>query len=135
MLNSRAKGYRKVALSTDGGVSYGPLHDDSTLIDPANNGAILRLDPTAKANNPRAHWLLFSNTAHPTQRTNLTLRLSCDDGTTWPASQVIDAGPSAYSTVTMLDRNTVGVLYERGDYEWISFRRVNVRGMEKRCVK
>ena len=135
MLNSRAKGYRKVALSTDGGVSYGPLHDDSTLIDPANNGAILRLDPTAKASNARAHWLLFSNTAHPTQRTNLTLRLSCDDGTTWPASQVIDAGPSAYSTITMLDRHTVGVLYERGDYEWISFRRVDVRGMEKRCVK
>lgn len=133
MLNSRAKGFRKVAISTDGGVTYGPLHDDSTLVDPANNGAILRLDPTAKANNARAHRLLFSNTAHPTQRTNFTLRLSCDDGTTWPASQVIDAGRSAYSTITMLDRNTVGVLYERGDYEWISFRRVDVRGMVKRC--
>lgn len=135
MLNSRAKGLRKVALSTDGGITYGPLHDDSTLVDPANNGAILRLDPTAKANSARAHWLLFSNTAHPTQRTNLTLRLSCDDGTTWRAAQVIEPGLAAYSTIVMLDRHTVGVLYERGEYEWISFRRVDVGGMVKRCER
>jgi len=109
-----------VAESRDGGASYGPLRADSALPDPANNGAILRV-PAA---GPRA--LLFSNTADTTARQRLTLRLSCDDGQTWPHARVLEPGPAAYSTVTDLGDGTVGVLFERGPYEAIRFARVPI---------
>ena len=48
--------------------------------DHRQRAAIIRVDPAAEAGTARAHWLLFSNTAHPGERVNLTLTLSCDDG-------------------------------------------------------
>ncbi|HET9066124.1 MAG TPA: sialidase family protein [Gemmatimonadales bacterium] len=121
MLNGRFRTGRQVALSTDGGASYTGLHLDSTLVDPGNNAAILRVAPDAAPDDPRSHWLLFSNTNDLRTRRNLTVRLSCDDGTTWSGGHVIEPGAAGYSTLAMLPDSRIGVLYERGDYEWITF--------------
>lgn len=121
MLNSRARPYRRVARSMDGGVTYSDPRDDSTLVDPGNNGAIVRLDPAASPGDPRAAWLLFSNTASTTTRERLTVRMSCDDGATWTIARVIEPGAAAYSTLTPLPDGRIGVLYERGEYEAITF--------------
>lgn len=45
--------YRQVALSTDGGQAYGPFSPDTELIDPANNGSIIRAYPDAAPSDPR----------------------------------------------------------------------------------
>ena len=121
MLNSRARGFRRVAFSGDGGATWSAVADEHQLVDPANNAAIVRVDPQAPPSDPRAHWLLFSNTDHATERANLTLKLSCDDGVTWSAQRTIESGRAAYSTLVMLPHDRVGVLYERGDYEAITF--------------
>ena len=51
MLNSRASsggnGGRKVAVSKDGGQTYGPVTVDTTLTDPVNNASIARMYPDA----------------------------------------------------------------------------------------
>ncbi|MCK4977896.1 MAG: exo-alpha-sialidase, partial [Anaerolineales bacterium] len=52
---------------------------------------------------------------------NLTVRLSYDEGKTWPVSKVIDPGPSAYSDLVIQDDMKVGVLYERGNQGGISY--------------
>jgi sialidase-1 len=117
MLNSRAKPFRKVAWSSDGGVTWTGWRDEPLLIDPANNGAIINYAP-------ESHWLLFSNTEHASERRNLVVKMSCDDGATWPTRIVVDSGPSAYSTIARLRDGTLGVLYERGDYRAITFVRV-----------
>ncbi len=101
-----------------------PVADDE-LIDPVNNASILRYDPTAPPGHPRAHWLLFSNTASTSARRNLTVRLSCDDGRSWPVSRVVTPGPAAYSTLTRLKDGTFGLLYESGPYRKITFARFN----------
>ena len=52
--------------------------------------------------------------------------LSNDDGQTWSAIRVIDGGPSAYSSLSMLPDATMGLLYEHGErspYERITFVR------------
>jgi sialidase-1 len=119
LLNSRAKPYRKVAWSSDGGATWTGWRDEPQLIDPANNGALIRWDEGARG--ARRHWLLFSNTEHASQRRNVTVKLSCDDGATWPVRMVVDSGPSAYSTIARLGNGRLGVLYERGPYQTIRF--------------
>lgn len=46
------------------------------------------------------------------KRENLSIRLSRDDGKTWPVVKTLDAGPSAYSDLTVLPDDTIVCLYE-----------------------
>lgn len=48
------------------------------------------------------------------KRENLSIKLSRDDGKTWPVNRTLDAGPSAYSDLAVLPDGTVVCLYERG---------------------
>lgn len=114
MMNSRATPYRKIAFSSDGGESWSGWRDEPQLQDPANNGAILRVDDSAR-------WLLFSNTDDPRDRRNVTVKMSCDDGAAWPHKTLVDGGPSAYSTINRLADGALGVLYEQGPYQKIVF--------------
>jgi sialidase-1 len=73
--------------------------------------------------------LLFSNPAD-TKRDNLSVRLSYDEGRTWPVMRSLYSGPSAYSSLTVLKDGTVGCLYERGakgPYEKLTFARMNLK--------
>ena len=74
--------------------------------------------------------LLFANPASSYRnRVNLTVRLSFDDGATWPVARTVHPGPSAYCCLTVLQDGTVGLLYECGDeepYEGISFARFSL---------
>lgn len=47
------------------------------------------------------------------ERRNLTVRLSRDDGRTWPVSRVLEPGPSAYSDLAVLPGGEVLRFYER----------------------
>lgn len=134
MLNIRAKPMRKVATSSDGGATWTNLHDEPALPDPANNGAIIRYAPDTAPTRAESHWLLFSNTASTTTRANLTVRLSCDDGHTWPHAKVIEPGAAAYSTLTRLPNGRVGLLYEGGKYATITFVAFDVRSVGD-CTK
>ena len=49
------------------------------------------------------------------RRENLSLKLSRDDGKTWPVIKTLEPGPSAYSDLAVLPDGTVLCLYERGD--------------------
>jgi sialidase-1 len=124
LLNSRARPYRLVARPTDGGVTWSRPVPDPQLPDPSSNGAIIRYDPAAASDDPRARWLLFSNTADSAQRRGLTVRLSCDDGRTWSEGRTVVPGPAGYSTLAILPTGDVGLLFERGRYEAISFLRM-----------
>lgn len=127
LLNSRAAPYRRVATSTDGGATYSSFVQDTELPDPANNGSIIRAYPEASASDPKSKILLFSNSANSNVRRNLTVRMSCDDGQTWPVSKVVQSGASAYSTLTALRGSDgklggrYGLLYERDGYRHLSY--------------
>jgi sialidase-1 len=61
------------------------------------------------------------------KRKNLSIKLSHDDGKTWPVNKTLDMGPSAYSDLAVLPDGTVLCLYEadqsincaRFNMEWI----------------
>ncbi len=119
-MNARARPYRLIAESRDGGATYGTTRADRALIDPANNASVVRVRGATR------RTLMFSNTADSTSRKRLTLRLSCDDGVSWPHARVLVEGAAAYSTLALLPNGDVGVLFERGDYAAISYARVKV---------
>ncbi len=127
MLNMRnhppkAENRRMIATSADLGQTWSPPRPDAALIEPPAQASLLRL--TTAAADGRNH-LLFSNPAS-TRRERMTVRLSEDDGASWPVSRIVHEGPAAYSSLVVLPDRSVGVLFERGDrspYEKITFVR------------
>ena len=109
---------RALARSNDGGQTWSEPTFDATLVEPACQASLIRY-PGAKVR------LLFSNPAS-TRREKMTVRLSDDEGKTWPVARVLHEGPAAYSCLAVLPDGTIGCLYERGakqPYETITFAR------------
>lgn len=113
--------------STDGGLTWGSpftqTANQSVIPDPACQGNVFRLTTT---NDSNASRLLHANTAHTSSRVNMTLRLSYDDGQTWPVSHLVYAGGSAYSSVTRLASGEVGLFFEKDPYGSLYFTRRSV---------
>lgn len=98
-----------------GRLVFGPARHDPALIEPAVQASMLRYtwpDDPGAAGRSR---ILFANPAHAQARVNLTVRLSYDEGETWPVARVVDAGPAAYSDLVVQADGGIGLLYERGN--------------------
>ncbi|MEI7829750.1 MAG: sialidase family protein [Prolixibacteraceae bacterium] len=132
MMNSRnQKGdvkARIVSISSDGGATWDTTYFDRTLIDPVCQGSILNVG-TKKGK----AILVFCNAADTKNRNNLTLRKSFDEGITWSDSILVYKNQSelkqkfsyaAYSDLVRLNRNEVGVLFEKDNYAEIVFTRI-----------
>ena len=63
---------------------------------------------------------MFANPA-ARSRSNMTVRLSYDEGATWSISKVIDPESAAYSCLTRLADGRVGLLYEKDNYRALTF--------------
>ncbi|MCZ4516053.1 sialidase family protein [Streptomyces sp. ActVer] len=123
--DSTAPGTRADAYSRDGGQTLvKPFRPQAGLTGPVVEGSVLQLrDPDV---------LLYSGPADPGFRALMTIRSSTDDGVTWRPAHTVDGLPAGYSDLVRVDDDTVGLLYETGDfgaYETIVFRRVSVTGL------
>jgi len=130
MRSYRGKGCRAVAASRDGGLTWTPAADDPGLPEPVCQAALIRF---ADPQNPAQALLAFSNPASRT-REKLTVRLSADEGKTWPAARLLNAGPSAYSALALLADKRLACLYERGEkspYEKITLARLAVEWVRR----
>ena len=56
--------------------------------------------------------LFFSNPNSKYKREKMTVRMSLDQGKTWPKSILLDQKGGAYSSMAMVDDQTLGILYE-----------------------
>jgi sialidase-1 len=107
----KPENFRMVATSRDGGRTLSPAVPDRALIEPPAQASLLRF---STANVQDRNRLLFANPAS-SSRERLTLRLSYDEGASWPISRVIHEGPAAYSSLVVLADRSIGVLFERGE--------------------
>ena len=119
---------RIIGLSDDGSATWKETYFDPQLPDPICQGSILPIAQTKKA-----FTLAFSNAADIKNRDNLTIRISKDDGRTWPISIPIDNGAAAgespkdftaYSDLVLVDSKHIGIVYERKDYSQIVFKKI-----------
>ena len=116
MLNSRNHGvdefYRGVSISTDGGQSFSLFHRDPALLEPRCQASIRRYR-WSEGDQPGI--ILFSNPARK-WRDFLMLRMSYDDGKTWPDARIVFPYTTAYSDIAVLADGRIGVLFERDNH-------------------
>lgn len=130
MRNYDGNRFRRTSFSDDGGMTWSEPRIDRSLPEPVCQAAMLRLG--MPAGRP---VLAFSNPANPSKRVNMTVRWSRDGGRTWPKSETVHPGPSAYSGLVELPGRRLGILFEGGvssPYEGISWK---VLGKPRRTVR
>ncbi|MGO4385613.1 sialidase family protein [Specibacter sp. RAF43] len=133
LLHSRATPHRLAAVSTDGGHSYTAAVPHPELPDPSDNGSLARFDGlpnvTALAAPDTGDWLIATHNHDSLLRRNTVLKLSRDNGATWPQALTLCSGSSEYSTAARLPDGRIGVLYERQGYQEIVFVSVEPRAL------
>lgn len=114
MLNMRDNrgAFRSISTTNDMGKTWNE-HPTSrkALIDPVCMGSIIRA--TSKKDGAKKSILLFSNPNTSNGRHNMGIKYSTDEGQTWSDGYIYDERPCfGYSCLTMIDPETVGVIYE-----------------------
>ncbi|GAA1471421.1 exo-alpha-sialidase [Corynebacterium felinum] len=135
--SNRGETFRKISYSYDGGMNWTEPVLDYRLPDPRNNASIIRAFPNAPEGSALAKVLLFSNTASTSGRTNGTIRMSCDDGKTWPVEKLFKQSDLQYTHMTTLANGDIGLLTEghnRGNMNDIYFVRFNLAWLGESCL-
>jgi sialidase-1 len=124
MLNIRSEGdehLRAVSISQDGATGWSKAVLQPDLYEPVCMASLLRLSRAPD----RKNRLLFSNPDsrgvegmlsvknNMRSRDNLTLRLSYDEGKTWPVHKLLEPGGSGYSDLASGPDGTIYALYEQ----------------------
>ena len=117
--------HRKVSRSYDGGITWGDLESDTTLVEPICQASLERYQFSDEGDS----ILLFSNPASQVRRENMTVRASFDEGKTWEKKLLVHGPMAAYSDLVRLPDDNIGLLYEAGPnqespYYGIAFRRI-----------
>ncbi|MCX6327069.1 MAG: exo-alpha-sialidase [Bacteroidia bacterium] len=124
---------RAVAITRDLGETW-TEHPTSrrALIEPTCMASIHKHEYTE--NGHKKSILLFSNPNSKKGRQHLTIKLSFDEGLTWPEENwlLLDELKSrGYSCLTSIDENTIGILYE-GSQSMMTFEKIPLSELMKK---
>jgi sialidase-1 len=126
MLNvrSESKAHRRlITTSKDGATNWSTPKFDDALLEPICMASIIRYSLAANGGKNR---ILFCNPDNLTRvdgkeeagknrdRKNLSVKLSYDEGQTWPVSRVVEPGPSMYSDIAVAKSGAILCFYGRG---------------------
>ncbi len=129
MRNHPSGAHRAQSISRDGGLAWTKPAHNSDLIDPTCEASILRYNWPERKTPGR---ILFSNPSS-TRRRNMSVKLSYDEGKSWPISKTLHEKDAAYSCLAKLPNGNIGCLYERGEtnaYEKITFAQFPLSWLE-----
>ncbi|CAF1444302.1 unnamed protein product [Rotaria magnacalcarata] len=109
-VNARSYGTKRIgAYSDDGRITFKKIVLLNTLVQPVHGCE------GSTNYNQKTNQLFYSGlTETSTIRTNLLLHISTDNGESWFYVKSICSGPSAYSSLTLMHNQSIGVLYEKG---------------------
>ncbi|WP_163324705.1 sialidase family protein [Draconibacterium mangrovi] len=105
---------RAIAITKDLGKTW-EIHPSSNSALQEPNCMASLIASKQELNGETKQVLFFSNPNNTNQRTNMTIKASLDEGMTWPEAyqlELNETGGYGYSCMTMVDENTVGILYE-----------------------
>lgn len=135
MLNMRDNrgGSRAVSTTTDMGETW-KVHESSRTALPESICMASLIHVKAKDNVLGKDILLFSNPNTTEGRHSMTIKASLDGGYTWLSENqlLVDSGSSwGYSCLSMIDNETVGILYE-GSVAHMTFQAINLKDIIKK---
>lgn len=109
---------------------------------PSSNGALI--EPTCMASIHRHDYtdnegasqsiLVFSNPNSKYKRIKQTIKISLDDGNTWPEkywTELDEGSGSGYSCISSIDNDHIGILYE-GSQAHMTFQKININELIKK---
>lgn len=105
---------RAVAVSSDLGKTWS-IHPSSNSALPEPNCMASLIAAGVEINGTKHQVLFFSNPTNRELRTDMTIKASLDNGNTWAEeywTELNELPGFGYSCLTMVDENTVGILYE-----------------------
>jgi len=126
MLNVRSESLahrRLVTTSPDGATQWSKPRFDEALVEPICMGSIVRVSGGERSGKTRIAFANPNNldredgkaaVGKSRDRKNLTIKLSYDEGQTWPVSKALEPGWSGYSDLAVLPDGTMLCFYERG---------------------
>ncbi|MFP6584024.1 MAG: sialidase family protein [Candidatus Hydrogenedentota bacterium] len=108
--------YRAISISPNGVDGWSPVRFDEQLPEPVCMGSILRVSTKAEGDKNR---ILFSNphNARTQERKNVSVKLSYDEGESWPVMRVLESGHSGYSDLAMGSDGSIYCFYERDSFD------------------
>ena len=112
---------RWIFLSSDGGETWSPPRTGQVV--PPIASAIERYS-LASAGDDR-NRILWTGPKGPGRQT-LVLRLSYDEGESFTNERIISEEKAAYSDLTLLSDRSIGVIWERGGYAFLTFSRFDL---------
>jgi len=126
MLNVRSESKanrRLVTMSKDGATGWSKPRFDDALLEPICMASIVRLSEKPASDRNR---IVFANPHNLSRadgketpslsrdRKNLSIKLTYDEGETWPVNKVLEPGFSGYSDLAVARDGTILCFYERG---------------------
>lgn len=114
---------RLVTISPDGAANWSAPRFDEALLEPICMASIMRLSTTSTSDKNRIVFANPHNLARADgkeaagkgrDRKNVSIKLSYNEGQTWPVSKPLEPGYSAYSDLAVLPDGTILCFYERG---------------------
>ncbi len=136
MLNARDQGNRGNITGTNGRViSVSNDLGESWTSHPTSRGGLI--EPACMAclhkhfyheNGTKKSILVFSNPNSKTSRKHMTIKVSFDDGETWPEKYwlLLDEKKGGYSCMTSVDEQSIGILYE-GSQSDLVFQKIALK--------
>lgn len=124
MLNvrSESKAHRRIVVtSPDGATNWSTPRFDEALLEPICMAGLVRYDHDGESllifSNP--HNLEGGREGEPEPgksraRKNLSIKVSRDEGQTWPVNKLLEDGPSAYSDLAVTKSGTILCFYGAG---------------------
>jgi sialidase-1 len=134
-MRSESKEHRRAySISRDGSSGWSEPMFDEVLVEPVCMASIVRL-ATPERDGTTVPAIVFANPATEKGRKNLSIRLSRDDGITWPVVRVLEPGASAYSDLSVGPDNSIFCFYERGHGEGNAYRRLTLAKFDEEWIR
>ncbi len=133
MRNDKPEPYRAVYVTWDLGITWIPHETNrKVLVEPNCNASLFRFD--YEEGGESKYILLFANPNAPDGRHHHTVKVSFDDGMTWPEDYqiLLDEGRGrGYPGITRIDDQHVGIVYE-GSRSDLVFEKLSLDELLKR---